>query len=248
MNSKRREKDIMKLMMSHYQVQMVGDGNDFVVRFHGPRDTPYEGGVWRVAVTLPEDYPFRSPSIGFNDRIFHPNVDDISGSVCLDVINQTWSPMYDLLNIFDMFLPQLLSYPNASDPLNGEAASLLLRQPERYKERVEEYVKKYAQTNSETTSASAADTTLGGHASSSTKSRHPSTDSSSSESTAFSIDSTASSSTYATLPNIRSQCAEKTSKCDTGNGANKNVSRQDIEDQDDLSSLSADDSDLELDL
>jgi len=55
-----------------------------------------------------------------------------SGSVCLDVINQTWSPMFDMINIFEVFLPQLLRYPNPTDPLNGEAAALLMREPKSY--------------------------------------------------------------------------------------------------------------------
>lgn len=94
-------------------------------------------------VELPDAYPYKSPSIGFNTRIFHPNIDEASGSVCLDVINQTWSPMFDLVNIFDVFLPQLLRYPNPADPLNGEAAAMLLRDPKGYEAKVREYIKKY---------------------------------------------------------------------------------------------------------
>jgi len=60
--------------------------------------------------------------------------------VCLDVINQTWSPMYELQNIFDIFLPQLLLYPNPTDPLNAEAASLQLKNEEKYKEKVQAYL------------------------------------------------------------------------------------------------------------
>ncbi|XP_024524898.1 ubiquitin-conjugating enzyme E2 5 isoform X1 [Selaginella moellendorffii] len=135
--SKRREMDVMKLMMSDYKVEMVNDGmNEFNVEFHGPRDSPYQTGTWKVRVELPEAYPYKSPSIGFVNRIFHPNVDEMSGSVCLDVINQTWSPMFDLINVFEVFLPQLLLYPNPTDPLNGEAAALMMRDRDRYDQKV----------------------------------------------------------------------------------------------------------------
>jgi ubiquitin-conjugating enzyme E2 H len=50
----------------------------------------------------------------------------------------------DLINIFEVFLPQLLRYPNPADPLNGEAASLLLKEPTLYDRKVKDYVRRYA--------------------------------------------------------------------------------------------------------
>ena len=52
--------------------------------------------------------------------------------------------MFDLINIFDTFLPQLLLYPNPTDPLNNDAASLQLKSEDQYTAKIKEYVGLYA--------------------------------------------------------------------------------------------------------
>ncbi|KAI9159351.1 ubiquitin-conjugating enzyme E2 H [Blastocladiella emersonii ATCC 22665] len=130
MSSPRRriETDVMKLLMSDYEVTLVNDNmQEFYVRFPGPDDTPFADGFWKVHVELPDQYPYKSPSIGFVNKIFHPNIDEIH-----------------MINIFEVFLPQLLRYPNPTDPLNGEAAALMMRDPTTYEARVKDYVKRFA--------------------------------------------------------------------------------------------------------
>ena len=43
--NKRKEKDVMKLLVSDYNVQVVNEAlnNEFIVKFIGPKDSPYEG-------------------------------------------------------------------------------------------------------------------------------------------------------------------------------------------------------------
>ena len=152
MINKRKEIDKRKILLAGFEIEESQTQNPsefFITNFKGPKESLYEGGNWKLHIQLPENYPYKSPSIGFVNKIYHPNVDERSGTICLDVINQTWMPTFELKNIFEEFLPQLLLYPNPSDPLNADAADLLLHHKKKYEEKVKKDVKLYAKDEGE---------------------------------------------------------------------------------------------------
>ncbi len=118
--------------------------------------------MWNCRIIIPTRVPALALSIASSTQIstrcmmsLCPGINIIancysSGSVCLDVINQTWSPMFDMINIFEVFLPQLLRYPNPTDPLNGEAAALLLRDPKNYEVKVKGMLLCYTESSGQT--------------------------------------------------------------------------------------------------
>ena len=123
--NRRRLADLQRLAKTPHYLESADDGASVTCVVAGPADTPYAGRKWRVRMQLPKEYPFRSPSVGFVDRLFHPNVDHRSGTICLNALNHEWTPVYNLVSIVETLLPQLLTYPNPDDPLNSQAAGLL---------------------------------------------------------------------------------------------------------------------------
>lgn len=106
----------------------------------GPKDSPYEGGFFNIHIFFNEDYPLRPPTIRFKTRIFHPNI-SLDGSICLDILKTDWSPALSMTKVM-LSLSSLLTDPNPSSPLNGEAARLHTN-PIAYKEKVQEYIRIY---------------------------------------------------------------------------------------------------------
>jgi ubiquitin-conjugating enzyme (huntingtin interacting protein 2) len=48
--------------------------------FPGPPDTPYAGGTFQIDIVIPDMYPFKSPLMKFDTKIWHPNVSSVTVS------------------------------------------------------------------------------------------------------------------------------------------------------------------------
>ena len=96
----------------------------------GPTDSPYAGGLFQLAVTFPDNYPYSPPKVRFITRIYHPNIND-RGGICLDILKDQWSPALTISKVL-LSICALLTDPNPDDPLMGDIA-------EQYKQHFEEY-------------------------------------------------------------------------------------------------------------
>lgn len=69
----------------------TGSALDWEISLYGPEDTPYEGGVFKLSLKLPVDYPFKPPHVYFITKMYHPNITS-NGGISIDILRDQWSP------------------------------------------------------------------------------------------------------------------------------------------------------------
>jgi len=126
-------------------VQLVG-GNILAWRCTviGPDDSPYAKGKFAFDFDIPSEYPFKPPKVKAVTRIYHPNVSNKDGSICLPVITpENWRPQMKMEDVM-MAIRQLLSEPGADHPLEAEIGEQMQKDPAAFRRTAAEWTAKYA--------------------------------------------------------------------------------------------------------
>jgi len=101
-----------------------------------PSDGLYAGATFNFSVEIPNSYPYDPPKVLCNTLVYHPNI-DFDGKVCLNILRQEWMPVLSLGSVV-FGLMTLFLEPNADDPLNKEAAQLMLDKPSEFQRNVKD--------------------------------------------------------------------------------------------------------------
>merc|ERR1712150_231152 len=141
--SKRLQQELMSLMMSNDKgISAFPDGDklfEWIATVNGPADSVYDGLKYKLRLEFPAAYPYTAPTVKFVTPCFHPNVDQ-HGNICLDILKEKWSALYEVRTIL-LSIQSLLGEPNNDSPWNTQAAHLWANQTV-YKKHLHE---KYAQ-------------------------------------------------------------------------------------------------------
>lgn len=108
----------------------------------GPSDSPYQGGVFKLEILFPVDYPFKPPKLQFTTKIYHPNINP-AGLICLDILKQQWSPALTISKVL-LSITSLLTDPNPDDPFVPEIAQLYKANKAAYEVKAREFTLRYA--------------------------------------------------------------------------------------------------------
>lgn len=110
--------------------------------FVGPPDTLWNEQMYEGKITFPSSFPFCPPEVKFTTDIFHPNIYDDSGTVCISILHEgtdntgyedddmRWSPAQNLQSIMRS-IQLLFDEPNCDSPANIDAAVMFRTDKER---------------------------------------------------------------------------------------------------------------------
>ena len=108
----------------------------------GPSESPFQGGIFKLSIRFPSDYPFKPPIVTFKTKIYHPNI-NAAGGICLDILKNQWSPALSISKVLLSIL-SLLTDANPNDPLVPDIAKQYTKNRGEYEAMAREWTMRHA--------------------------------------------------------------------------------------------------------
>ena len=134
-----------------YNIGLTNHDNPFQWRatLFGPRDTPYNGGIFFLTLIFSYDYPSRPPEVKFDTPIYHINVASIGNEYtplgkpgALSILH-AWKPNFKVRDII-ISIYSLFYMNNIDCELSHVMTEEFKNNKSLYEEKIKYFTRKYA--------------------------------------------------------------------------------------------------------
>lgn len=137
-------KSLTEKPVAGFSVEVIDDDlSRWRVWLLGPKNTPYQDGIFRARLEFPPEFPFQPPLMTFESKMWHPNVYP-DGRVCISILHppgedkygyetaeERWSPIQSVESVLISVI-SMVSDPNDESPANLDAAIEWRKKPKEY--------------------------------------------------------------------------------------------------------------------
>ena len=134
--------------------------NHLAITIKGPKGTAYAGGLFKLEMKFPVQYPKQPPFVRLHTPIWHPNFwpkpSEYKGqrNICLALVDPSlvgkkggWSPSKTAVTIVQAIIAMLNTrgkFVNPTDVFNKKAAIEMMKDQKSFEKKVRNLTKKYA--------------------------------------------------------------------------------------------------------
>ena len=116
--------------MFHWRITMLG-----------PKNTPYEGGLFTLIADFPDNYPEKAPKIRFTNKIYHCNVNN-NGNICINTLSD-WKPGTSIVEVLSLIFA-LFFEQNPDSAFDSSKAKLYKSNKQQFDKNAKDCTLKYA--------------------------------------------------------------------------------------------------------
>ncbi|KAK0418195.1 hypothetical protein QR680_013426 [Steinernema hermaphroditum] len=137
---KTEQAEIVAAESDLFKVEKATEGERKWTILMTPNKPPYNQGAFRLTIDFPQEWPYKPPSVAFQTKTYHPNIDEKGHIIYPLLVSENWKPTARVEHILSE-IGDILSTPRMQYGGRHDLIELALTDSKAFETKAAEFTK-----------------------------------------------------------------------------------------------------------